>query len=177
MQLLNERCTVDEKIRVASPPSIVLGAIQRFFNVHDNRIELVIPLRTTQKFGTVALEQRIIIEHEAHPNRAIVARYDDRVVVRWKPAEGTGPAFAGRFTIRPHGAGTELHLKGSWVPPGASLEAVLPGAKFDARVAHRTIRELLGHLKGIVETEFRAIADFCRPATALESRARRIGRG
>lgn len=162
--------TVNERIAIASPPSIVLGAIQRYFDIQGNVVHLIVPLMQANAFGTIALEKKVLVAHEAHPNRALIGRYDDRVVIRWTPLEGAGPAFEGRFTIRPKGTGTELGLKGRCVPPTESLSLYVPGAVFDEHVAKAMILFLLEQLSAVVEAEFQACKAFSAPKRPIESR-------
>ena len=161
---------IDARIEVASPPSIVLEAIKRYLELQHNIIHLLVPLKDTDALGTVALESKVLIDHEPHPNRAMISRYDDRLVVRWKPLDGAGPSFEGRLTIRPQGTGTELHLKGCSVLPTQPINTYVPGAALDEHAAEAMIRSLLETLKSIIEAEFGAVRDFCTSRQQLVSR-------
>lgn len=163
---------VDERIAIASPPSVVLDALQRYFNAHGNVLHLSIPLKKIDKLGTVALEERISVEHEAHPSKAMIARYDDRVVFRWTPLEDAGPTFAGRFTIRPQHMGTELELKGWCVAPTLTPGTFLPGAVFDKHTVEAMIRSLLEEVKSVLEAEFETIVAVLGAPAAAERKGR-----
>ena len=149
---------VDERIAIASPPSVVLDALQRYFNAHGNVLHL--------------MEERISVEHEAHPSKAMIARYDDRVVFRWSPLEDAGPTFAGRFTIRPQHTGTELELKGWCVAPTLTSGTFVPGAVFDKHTVEAMIRSLLDEVKIVLEAEFETIVAVMGAPAAGERKGR-----
>lgn len=147
--------SVDQRITIGSPPSIVLGAIERYFDTRRNVLNLIVPLKDIGELGTLALEEKVDVAHEAHPNKAFIARYDDRLVVSLSSKnDGTHPTFDGRFTIRPLGCRTELHLKGRYTTPTCPLDDAAPGIAFDEHVVGGTIRGFLEELKAVVETEF-----------------------
>ena len=121
-------CSFDELITIAAPPSIVLRALERYFDGHGNVLD-------------AARGAKVTVEHEAHPNIAIIARFDDRLVVRFSLAAERRYLFHGRFTIRPLSGDTELQLKGH-------LE--IPHAR-DA------IHTLLRDLKAAIEADFASL--------------------
>ena len=152
--------TIDEEISVACPPSIVLDAIRRYLRAQDDVVQLVIPVGPPERLRAVAVMTRVQMEHEPHPNKAFIARYDDRVVIRCSPLDDFGPSLDARFTIRPHGAGTQLCLKGKCRMPEASLDALIPGAAFDQRAASAMIRAWLETLKVVLENDFGTLLEF-----------------
>lgn len=117
---------IDRNIFIATPPSIVADAIAHYVDERHGTTNLIVPVR---------------IECEVHPNKAMIARYDDRVVVRLRTGDGTGPSFDGRFTIRPKSGGTELNLKGRCI------------SRADY-VVEAMIHLLLEELKSFIEAEF-----------------------
>lgn len=154
---------IDEEITVASPPSIALDAIRRYFSAQGDVVQLLIPVGPLDRKRGVAVTTRVRVEHEPHPNKAFIARYDDRVVVRCKPLDEFGPSIEARFTIRPRGTDTQLCLKGYCSMPDASLDPLIPGATFDQRAAVAMIRAWLETLKVVLENDFRTLLQFLEP--------------
>ena len=161
---------IDQKITVLCPPSIVLDAVGRYFTAQNNVIWLVVPLRCVGYNRKVALAIRALVEFESHPNKAVIARFDDRIVIGLTPADREGPHFKGRLTIRPRGSHAELALKGTCTAPAEFVDTFVWDVVFDSDLAEATIRFLLEELKRAVEAEFRELRSLNEPTTPLRTK-------
>ena len=163
---------VDETIRVDSPPSIVVRAIERYVEARGNVLDLIFPIEEAGRFGLSGFYARVVVKYEEHRNPAIVGRFDDRLVVRFALMGEREPFFNGRFTIRPLGTRTELQLKGHFAPPSELRSRASSSGIFDPGTVSLTMRIFLRELKAVVEAEFETFKDACRPLRTLR-RARR----
>src|SRR5579875_3321644 len=80
--------SIDDTIVVACPPSIALDGLARYFTSRGDALQLVIRLRPPGAAGIVPLDFAVHVDHELHPNRSMIARYDDRLVVSFRTADG-----------------------------------------------------------------------------------------
>jgi hypothetical protein len=164
-------CEGDETITVDSPPSIVVSAIERYLQARDKLLDLIVPIDNARRFGLSALCASVAVEYEVHPNRAIMGRYDDRLVVRFTSMDTAEQFFNGRFTIRPLSGRTAMQLKGHFIPPPDLLARASSSGVFDSQSASLTIRILLRELKAVVEAEFQSFRAGCEPVLDLHGDA------
>lgn len=132
---------VEETMAVSCPPSIALDGLTHYFTSRGDALGLVIPHRPPGAAGIVPLELAVHVDHEVHPNRAMIARYDDRLVVRFRTTDRE--IFAGRITIRPLGSKTELHLKGH-----------CSGISFGSAEFSKAIRTVLREIRATLEAQY-----------------------
>ncbi len=149
----NPRDRVDQHIEISCPSSIVLPSLERYFQAHGNFLELITSGKDGANPEALAFVRNITATVKAHPNKSFLARYDDRLDIRWHSAHDLRLSFSGRLTIRPLGVATELTLKGKYDPPFLALEAMFRSV-FDESAAQAIARALLEGLKTVLETEF-----------------------
>jgi hypothetical protein len=93
---------LDRSVTVASPPSIALAGIERYFGGRGNILDLMVAFDEKRSSGLVA-EYQVAVEYEPHPNRSPVGRHYDRIELTWRFQHVTLPSFRGHLTIRPAG--------------------------------------------------------------------------
>ena len=154
---------IDEVVVLDAPPSIIVSAIERYLDVCENVLDVAVPIGHRHRPESIAVETKIDVDRTSRRNRALVGRFDDRLEIFFSLVGTRRPFFAGRFTVRPLGAQTELQLKGRFSPPPGLLEVASLGGAFDPEIVQETIRAFLNDLKPIIETEYQTLRSAYAP--------------
>ena len=147
---------IEHRVTVDSPPSIVLEGLKRYFAMHGNVLSLNIPVKNPQGSGPEFIDRPVVVEYEAHPNKSLIGRHDDRLEFRWRPRAGDKTAFIGRFTILPLSGKSELVLKGRYQPSVEHTDEAL-GIRFDPNVVQAISLVLVNDIKTALESDFQTL--------------------
>lgn len=155
-----------ERLEVSVPPSIALDGIERHLHVREGRLAVATPVKRDDEPRTLAITCLPLLTVHAHPNKALIARFDDRLEIAWD-GDGPGcPSVWGRLTIRPLGTKTEMVFKGQYAWPVLTSTHVSSPAE-DEDAVRDVVRCILGQFKDALETQFGAIKAFAELELSL----------
>lgn len=137
--------TIRETARADCPFSAAIEFASTFFQAHG----------TLAVSGSLVVRTDVLTTFEVVLDRTDSSRLHDAVHLDWSPGERLPfPRFSGLLTVRPHDAGSDLTLEGSYEPPFGLL-----GTLFDTllgeQIAHGTVRALLRQIVLSLEASWR----------------------